>query len=229
MSKYEDFTEYIYRGRKEKNTINIGWIEGTTNIRRGNVSDEFLNNLWEYIKCPIHPTRGIYTNKALDKTEGWFKACYNGYEILLGDAEIRVIDDRRNQVYAAPNLILHYIITHQYVPPDPFVEAVIYGSKPGTEKYSKLIQDIYSDANFREGGICPFCTSGTYYFLPHMKKNHADDSKIQIQNNKIDGAIETKYDAYIYRFLCKKCGRIFRMEYSEFKEKFNLKNKKRDF
>ena len=37
--------------------------------------------------------------------------------------------------YAAPNLIYHYVVDHQYLPPDAFVRAVLDGPLPGSPEY----------------------------------------------------------------------------------------------
>jgi hypothetical protein len=52
----------------------------------------------------------------------------NGEELLLGSAEIRVFG-KDGLIYAAPNLIYHYVAVHHYKAPDEFLEAV--GSRPG--------------------------------------------------------------------------------------------------
>jgi hypothetical protein len=47
----------------------------------------------------------------------------NGELASLGSAEIRVHGPTAE--YAAPNLIYHYVIAHEYLPPDEFIEAVL--------------------------------------------------------------------------------------------------------
>ena len=42
----------------------------------------------------------------------------------LGSAEIRVLGGG-GKVYAAPNLIYHYVAKHKYRPPEEFIEAVM--------------------------------------------------------------------------------------------------------
>jgi hypothetical protein len=42
----------------------------------------------------------------------------------VGDAEVRVRASN-GTVYAAPNLIVHYVAEHKYRPPDAFLGAVI--------------------------------------------------------------------------------------------------------
>lgn len=215
MAWYRDFTNYTYIKLEDAKTFNIGWLEGGKEINRGEVSQEFLDNLWEYIKCPIHRTRGLYCNLDLDGPGSYFKATYNGCEIKLGDAEIRVIDKQAGCVYAAPNLILHYIISHNYLPPEQFINAVIDGPKPNSEEYAKLICDIYGELQEigSEKLACPYCGRKQNDSLPRVKKEYKKDKEIKIVSlTKESGSNLTEYD-YIYPFLCKKCGKIFEIEY----------------
>ncbi len=48
-----------------------------------------------------------------------------GESVRLGSAEIRVLGD--GGIYAAPDLLPHYIEAHGYQPPDEFVDAVMRG------------------------------------------------------------------------------------------------------
>lgn len=45
-------------------------------------------------------------------------------DLLVGGAEIRV-RAKDGVVYAAPDMIVHYVLAHRYLPPAAFVEAVI--------------------------------------------------------------------------------------------------------
>ena len=62
----------------------------------------------------------------------------NGKSINLGSAEIRVIS-KNDKIYASPNLIFHYIVNHQYLPPPEFIDAVLTGYLPNSEKYDSAI------------------------------------------------------------------------------------------
>ena len=46
----------------------------------------------------------------------------SGQEIDVGNGEIRIADED-GLVFAAPTMILHYIVEHRYLPPDAFIEA----------------------------------------------------------------------------------------------------------
>jgi len=41
-------------------------------------------------------------------------------------------------VYAAPDLIYHYVVEHHYCPPDEFIQAVLEGPLPGSLEYEAL-------------------------------------------------------------------------------------------
>lgn len=58
----------------------------------------------------------------------------------FGVAEIRVIG--RDDIYAAPTLIHHYVTVHQYRPPDVFIRAVLQGPQPGSPEHRALIRTL---------------------------------------------------------------------------------------
>lgn len=63
----------------------------------------------------------------------------NGWR--LGGAEIRTIGDE--EIYAAPDLIYHYIVDHGYAPPAEFVRSVMKGPGVDSAEYRALI-NFYS-------------------------------------------------------------------------------------
>ncbi|HEX2312604.1 MAG TPA: hypothetical protein VHJ17_02660 [Thermomonospora sp.] len=72
--------------------------------------------------------------RLVNRTRGWHECflCpagpypirmdFEGTELALGDAEIRVVGPD-GTVYAAPNLVAHYIGAHSYRPPQGFIDA----------------------------------------------------------------------------------------------------------
>jgi hypothetical protein len=61
--------------------------------------------------------------------------------LLLGSAEIRVISNT-GVIYAAPNLIYHYVHAHSYAPPAGFVEAVLAGPCPPDQAYFDTLSNL---------------------------------------------------------------------------------------
>ena len=57
-----------------------------------------------------------------------------GEQLELGYAEIRVLGER-GKIYAAPNMLYHYVTVHHYKPPDEFVRALKNGPCPPNDEY----------------------------------------------------------------------------------------------
>ncbi len=56
----------------------------------------------------------------------------------LGSAEIWVIAND-GKIFACPDLILHYIVDHNYLPPEEFIEAVENGPIPNSTAFKKML------------------------------------------------------------------------------------------
>uniref|UniRef100_UPI0040560A9C DUF7919 family protein n=1 Tax=Acetatifactor sp. TaxID=1872090 RepID=UPI0040560A9C len=149
MAYYKDLTQYQIEPRKligEKNfenVFNIGWLGEDGNFTKGEVSEEFLMNLWEYYRYPVYMTRKLYNNEGLDGYWKFFTALYNGRRRQLGKSEIRVMNKQKDRIYAAPELILHYIMNHKYLPPQEFIDAVMTGPKPDSEEFCEMIRETF--------------------------------------------------------------------------------------
>ena len=127
-SYYNDLT--YYSCHYFENAKNIGWIE-EIGFNKGNVSEEFIENLYKYIKRPIDIVRDCFYS--LDMT-------YKDEVLNLGFLEIRVLSEDGKQRYAAPDLIFHYILELGYKPPQEFIDAVLYGPKPGSMEYENFMK-----------------------------------------------------------------------------------------
>ncbi len=42
----------------------------------------------------------------------------------------------------APTLIYHYVVDHQYCPPEEFIEAVLTGPVPGSPQHISLLRTL---------------------------------------------------------------------------------------
>ena len=124
---YEEFSNYelyasVY-GEISPNTLNVGWLDAAHPFPRWNPPDEFLDRLFELCLEPVRQTRGFHSCQFCWKTGFGLPVARNGRENTLGSAEISVLG-REGKVYAAPNLIYHYVAKHKYRPPEEFIEAV---------------------------------------------------------------------------------------------------------
>ena len=210
MSYYADLSNYEYSNFEYTiegyKVLNVGWIDGLHKFDQGDISDEILKSLWEYIKIPFNRMRGLYCDTILDGQNKVFVANFEGYAITLGDAEIRVIDEERKIVYASPNMILHYIINHRYYPPQCFIDAVMYGPKPGSDSYSKiLIEKKHHHTNSMLE--CIYCKDHNTRIGYSYNTNQVNPQNIIITELKND--IKMTQDNRMHRVICRKCGGIF--------------------
>jgi hypothetical protein len=66
-------------------------------------------------------------------------AVLGGREVVLGSAEIRVIGEE--DIFAAPDLLYHYIEAHNYMPPPEFLVA-LKTAKAGSIEHRALINAL---------------------------------------------------------------------------------------
>ena len=210
MSYYADLSTREHVNDEEYVMTNIGWIDGLHDFNKGKVSNKFLLLLWEYIKIPINGTRGIYCN-ILDGNKA-FIAKYEGYNITLGSAEIRVIDMENRRIYVSPNLILHYIINHGYCPPQCFMSAVLNGPKPNSEEYKKIL--ISKRNKYNNGRMeCVFCGSHNLRFGFSYDPNYIPTENIEIL--EYTNNIEIQHRNHMFNVICEECGNMFDVPFDE--------------
>ena len=92
----------------------VGWLCGSHPYETGPTPDVFRDALAELVARPVHLHRGAHScNLKCD-------------DVHLGNGQIRVLGTDRIW-YSAPKLVHHYVTCHDYLPPDAFVAAVLYG------------------------------------------------------------------------------------------------------
>jgi hypothetical protein len=123
---FEDLAPYEYQlPRKVRNVLMIGWLTGNAEFQRTEADTLFLNAL-----------RSLYPNHQVNKMRGYHKCqlCHNvskkgplesSLDVDLGAAELWIPSVDKSVIFAAPDMIIHYIETHQYRPPDCYRDAVI--------------------------------------------------------------------------------------------------------
>ncbi|MES4903453.1 MULTISPECIES: hypothetical protein [unclassified Streptomyces] len=130
--RYEDGSPYAYTPgigvAHGVQAVNVGWLERQDEFPRGAVPAEFVRALGVLCRDnSTNRTRG-WQSCTLSHPEGKppypVVADVDGTEVTLGSAEIRVLA-RDGRWLIAPNLVLHYVIAHGYLPPQEFIEAVM--------------------------------------------------------------------------------------------------------
>jgi hypothetical protein len=145
---FEDLTPYVYYYEGEQpRPLNVGWPDRSLPFAKGETTDDFKERLFALCENPVKGLRGFHCCMFCVEESGILKECEGleenarwdrledggdldqvteqreGRVFYLGAAEIRVTAKDAN-VYAAPNLILHYVLKHRYKPPEEFIRAV---------------------------------------------------------------------------------------------------------
>ncbi|VAW61655.1 hypothetical protein MNBD_GAMMA09-3855 [hydrothermal vent metagenome] len=119
MAYFKDLSVYSYSGEKKaENVRNIGWLDKRFDYSSGKVSSEVIKIIEIMLKNPQNIYRGKHPCNLCAPPNDVRPLCSSG------TGEIRVMGSD-GIIYAAPTLILHYIIEHQYAPPDEFLKAVL--------------------------------------------------------------------------------------------------------
>ena len=127
----KDLSSYRCPGLKpHTNAKSIGWLSSDQPYTQGTVDLALVRKLEAIaIGCPVMQMRGFNYCECCDEEE--LVVAWDGKRRLLGSAEIWVpaSDD---VVYAAPDMVSHYVQKHSYLPPREFLEAVARFDPSGT-------------------------------------------------------------------------------------------------
>jgi len=122
----------------------VGYLWLGHSYPRGKVSPLVFDRLVALVEARWRVSLGYHTCNL-----GWCvmvpdlhlnKFRFRGRALVLGFSEILVPDDR--VVYYAPDLILHYIHWHHYLPPECFCAAILKCPKPGSVEYTAAIERV---------------------------------------------------------------------------------------
>jgi hypothetical protein len=141
MAYFNDLSEYTYDLEFARpGTITVGWLDREHSFRASLPSDEILTLLWTFCSTSVALTRGLHACEFCPSGSAYFSE-RNGKRLLLGAAEIRVFSDG-GRIYAAPNLIYHYVLIHHYQPPEEFVKALCKGPQPPNQEYFECLEKL---------------------------------------------------------------------------------------
>ena len=139
MTYFSDLSPYAYLlGETNPPTLNVGWLDSKHTYLQGETSEEFTERLWCFCRRQVAVMRGFHFCEFCHESPADAALHWRGGErLLLGSAEIRVFGPN-GVVYAAPNMIYHYVVTHRYCPPLEFIQAVLEGPLPDSPEYATL-------------------------------------------------------------------------------------------
>lgn len=106
--------------------IGIGWLARGHAYTKGNVATGVIDRLQLLRKTPAEFSCGLHICEFCNAFPRslWY-SCHGSYPgHICGSNTIHVAKDN-DWVYAAPDLIVHYILQHHYCPPQEFCDAVM--------------------------------------------------------------------------------------------------------
>jgi hypothetical protein len=94
--------------------IAVGWLEKNQSYQTGLVSLDFYNKLIDLLKDPFQPmvSAGLHECSVCQ-----FQAEKRG--------QLNLFVPYNNKIYVCPELIVHYINAHHYLPPEIFISAAM--------------------------------------------------------------------------------------------------------
>ena len=125
MAYFKDLTRYEYTGNLflcVGEPLNIGWLERCAAYPKGVVDPDLTLKLLALCKFPINCPFGLHACHFCNESP--VRITDSDGEFCLGCGEIRVPTKDKSATYVAPSLIYHYVVAHQYLPPDAFLDAL---------------------------------------------------------------------------------------------------------
>lgn len=107
-----------------EDVLAVGWLSKSSDTPKGDVSTEFVNALERLLATHrVNQMRGYHVCEFCSKSP-LVHQTRSGKRIMLGSAEIWIPQPDQRLIYAAPDLIHHYVLEHAYLPPGDFIRAV---------------------------------------------------------------------------------------------------------
>lgn len=118
----EDLGEYRYNDRFVLPGVRgVGWLTLGRTFSLGETAPRIIQKLsWLAAMKPVNQTRGFH--RCAFCAQGEIPVAAEGVERFLGSAEIWV--PGKDELFASPDLIVHYVLDHRYSPPESFLDAV---------------------------------------------------------------------------------------------------------
>ena len=146
MTYFRDLTVYEYFKDPQQWPLenNVGWLGPGHSFPTATPTESLLDLVWKFCKVKVNLTRGIHPCHLCKSRIPPFESQMferNGDKLLLGSAEIRSFSSR-GAIFAAPNLIYHYISAHHYRPPEEFVDSLTAGPCPPDPEYFARLKKL---------------------------------------------------------------------------------------
>lgn len=123
-------TYAAYEWERWAGLVSIGWLDAAHEFTTGSLHTEAHERLRFLCgRRRVAITRGIFPCRFSPCVPApiWppRRVTIDGAESMIGSAEIRVGIEGGKAAFAAPNLVIHYVEVHGYLPPQEFVSSLM--------------------------------------------------------------------------------------------------------
>ena len=118
---FKDLSPYSYHGGSPRaRVLNVGWLSFFRRGNRGSVGPDVVEKLVRLAGNPVAQMRGfsrcqLCLRKRVPVGVG---------SRILGSAEVWIPAYGTDEIFAAPDMIVHYVREHEYQPPPVFLKAL---------------------------------------------------------------------------------------------------------
>ncbi|WP_223731097.1 DUF7919 family protein [Streptomyces purpurogeneiscleroticus] len=122
MTYYPDLSIYTY-SESDNPMLNVGWLSRDHEYRKGEAPEGLIKALAKLAKESVNVQRGMHfcelcpSFQVARENTSW-------HDIFIGSGEIHVASPQ-GTAYAAPAMIVHYVDSHAYLPPEDFCNAAL--------------------------------------------------------------------------------------------------------
>ncbi len=135
---YNDLAPCSYFGAElADKLIAVGWLDNEHPYTEGNLNDDTLDKLFELLVKPWNPMLLMgYAECGLCKID-INDLTYNDKTIRVGNLNLFIPGE--GFLYVMPSLAAHYILAHNYAPPQEFCDAVMRCPPMGSDDYYRAV------------------------------------------------------------------------------------------
>jgi hypothetical protein len=132
MTGYKDLEAICdFPDRPDIALLAVGWLSHEIEFSTGKVSRKFFDRLYELSEDPWQP----FISLGLHVCE----LCQFQDYLHTAKGKSNLFIPFNGAIYVAPELILHYINVHYYLPPEVFIEAVMQCPDMQSMDYKKSV------------------------------------------------------------------------------------------
>jgi hypothetical protein len=147
MAWFEDLSPCGYWGPKVFITppTAVGWLEEDHIFTKGRAPSSTLFKLCDFLVDNWEPFELIYRGYHACSMCGLYGNYENafGHKFTMGCRNLFIPSANNDFLFAAPSMIFHYMIEHDYLPPDSFIEAVDSCPPMGSLEYLQAIEPFF--------------------------------------------------------------------------------------